>query len=432
MGRDDLVAIERSGVARPLGPASTLRLQARSGNYALLPGPEEVVFLRQEGDASRPCLIGGEIGTPGILCDVLSFIGRCNWRGELFVFSGTDQRSIYFDHGQVVGARSTVVRERLGEVLYRHGVLTREQVEQCSSATIEGRVRFGEAAVKLGFVTRERLFGLMARHVEEIAFGVMMVDAGAYYFLEGFDDAQLSSLEKLGVGELLREGVRRVHETRFFRARVPSEQHVPYRVAGHAPPTNDPLGVWAQIDGERSVADLCHVLRQGEFEVTRALFQLAQTGCVAVKAPRVAPREAVKIFNEATALVLRELDALDQGDSVRTQLASFVASRPALGRVLSGAGPADDGTLDADRVEQNLALAGAHAAKALGAQLYEYASYALFLARPHLHRVQAAPTRPRVSLRVTAMLEPIAPTGTRIEPKAASALKAPTETGKKK
>jgi len=369
--------------------------------------------MRQEGEQSRSCLVGGEVCSAGILCDVLSFIGRCSWRGELFVFHHNDQRSIYFDQGQVVGARSTVVRERLGEVLYRHGVLTREQVEQCSSATIEGRVRFGEAAVKLGLVTREQLFRLMARHVEEIVFGVLMVDSGAYYFLEGFDDAQLSSLEKLGVGELLREGVRRVHETRFFRARVPGEQHVPYRVAGHAPPAADPLGVYAKIDGEASVADLCHLLRQGEFEVTRALFQLVQSGCVAVRPPRIAPREAVKIFNEATALVLRELDALDQGDSVRSQLAQFVASRASLGRVLSGAGPADDGTLDADRVEQNVALAGggALAEQALAAQLYEYASYALFLARPHLHRVQTAPTssRPRVSLRVTAMLEPIAP-----------------------
>lgn len=371
--------------------------------------------MRQDGDASRPCLVGGEVRSPGILCDILSFIARCGWRGELFVFGGVDQRSIYFDQGQVVGARSTVVRERLGEVLYRHGVLTREQVEQCSSATIEGRVRFGEAAVKLGFVTRERLFRLMARHVEEIVFGVLMVDEGTYYFLEGFDDASLSSLEKLGVGDLLREGVRRVHETRFFRARIPSEQHVPYRVAGHAPPSPDPLGVYGAIDGERSVADLCHTLRQGEFEVTRALFQLVQGGSVAVRPPRVAPREAVNIFNEATALVLRELDALDHGDSVRTQLASFVASRPDLGRVLSGAGPADDGTLDAARVEQNVTLAGGGslAEQALAAQLYEYASYALFLARPHLHRVETAPvsSRPRVSLRVTTMLEPIAPEG---------------------
>jgi len=371
--------------------------------------------MRQDGDASRACLVGGEVRSAGILCDMLSFIGRCGWRGELFVFSGTDQRSIYFDHGQVVGARSTVVRERLGEVLYRHGVLTREQVEQCSSATIEGRVRFGEAAVKLGFVTRERLFHLMARHVEEIVYGVLMVDGGAYYFLEGFDDAVLSSLEKLGVGDLLREGVRRVHETRFFRVRIPSERHVPYRVAGHAPPAADPLGAYAATDGERSVADLCHALKQGEFELTRALFQLVQAGSVAIRPPRVAPREAVSIFNEATALVLRELDALDEGDSVRSQLGAFVASRPDLARVLAGAGPADDGTLDAARVEQNVALAGGGtlAEQALAAQLYEYASYALFLARPHLHRVQTAPasSRPRVSLRVTAMLEPIAPEG---------------------
>ena len=115
--------------------------------------------------------------------------------------------------------------------------------------------------------------------------------------------------------------------------------------------------------------------------------------------------------------MLRELDALDEGDEVRGQLQAFVFSKPTWAALLEGAGPADDGTLDAARVEKNASKMTKPDA-ALRTLLFEYASYALFLARPHLHRNQAPPpsTRRRVSVQVGAILEPLAPS-TRLTPK---------------
>lgn len=355
--------------------------------------------------------MGGEVQMAGILCDVVSFIGHCGWKGELVVFHESEHRSLWFDQGHVIGARSSVVRERLGEVLYRHGVLSREQVERCAEATIGGRLRFGEAAVKLGFVTREQLFRLMSRQIEEIAYGTLLVDRGTYWFLDGFDDSDVAALEKLPVGNLVREGVRRMHEARFFRTRIPSERHVPIRAPGRSHPENDPLGIWDAVDGHKSIADLCRALGEGDFEVTRSVFQLVQSGHIAIRPPRVMVKEAVRIFNEAMAIVLRELDAFDEGDEIRKMLAAFVKQRPLLTKLLSGAGPADDGTLDAAKVEANVAASNdpQHEEELLAAALYEYASYGLFVARPHLDRVQPTPSKRRVSLQVNAVLEPIAP-----------------------
>lgn len=409
--RDDEVSIDRSGGAKAQGQSALLRLQSRAGKFAMLPSPPSIVLMRRtDEDDPRACLMAGEVRTPGALCDLVAFVGQSEWRGELFVFQGADWRSIYFDQAHVVGARSTVVRERLGEVLYRHGVLTREQVDSCSDATLAGTQRFGEAAVKAGFVGREALFRSMARQVEEIVYGALLVESGAYYFLEGYDEAELSATSQLAVASLVREAVRRMHETRFFRRRIPSERHVPERVRAVTPPDVDPHGVFAAVDGERSVADLCRALGLGEFEVTRAIFQLTQSGHVSVRPPRVPPREAVALFNDAVSLVLRELDALDEGDEVRGSLAAFVASHPSWLALLDGAGPADDGTLDAARVERN--LGGAEGGeRTLRALLHEYASYALFLARPHLRRHQPSPpsNRKRLSLQVSAILEPLAP-----------------------
>jgi hypothetical protein len=367
-----------------------------------------------DGDDTRSCSLSGEVQSPGSLCDIVSFVAHTGRKGELVVVEAEATRSIFFEQGYVIGAQSTATKERLGEVLYRYGVLTREQVDLCSEETATGAMRFGEAAVRKGFLSREKLFGLMGRQTEEIFYGMVFVGAGVFYFLDGYDDAQLSSRHQLSVASLVREGVRRMHETRFFRARIPSEHYIPRRTEGLLPPESDPLGVFAATDGMSSLADLCRVLGQGEFEIARALFQLIQTGHVSMKPPRLDPAAIVAIYNGAISLLLRELDAMDEGDGVRAQLATYAAQSGVYPSLFAGAGPSDDGTLQATRVSENMAAApdATVADERLAAWLYQYASYALFLARPHLRRMeQARGGKTRISKRVTEMLEPIAPAG---------------------
>src|SRR3954470_20367768 len=247
--RADLVEIDAKGIARPVGETASLRLQGRQGRFAIQPAPSHMVVLRKVGAAKGPearaCMLSSEIRSPGALCDIIGFIGHAGWNGELLVLERSSSRSLYFDQAQVVGAQSTVQSERLGEVLYRYGILDQEQMTRCSDATANGPLRFGEAAVQFGFVTREKLFALAARQIEEIFYGVLLVSGGTFYFLDTFEEANLSIRQKLSVPTLIREGVRRMHETRYFRARIPSDQHVPAPSPGRAPPEADALQVYA-------------------------------------------------------------------------------------------------------------------------------------------------------------------------------------------
>ncbi len=415
-GRDDLVQIDASGVARPVGETARVRLQGRGGSFHVLPSPPDLVYMRRDagdGDA-RACLLSGEIRAPGALCDIASFLGQTGRKGELLVLDPGSSRSIYFDGGYVVAARSSLAAERLGEALLKYGVLDESRLAACRDATAQNPLRLGEAAVQLGFVTRDRLFGLLALQTQEIFHAALLAGSGGFYFLESFDEADLSVRHRLSVTDLVRDSVRRIHEGRFFRTRIPSSRHVPVAVAQPTPPEADLHAVHAALDGARSIADLGRVLGASEFDVTRAVFQLVQGGHAVITPPRLRVKEAVAVYNDAASLLLRELDATDEGDAVRLQLAARLATTP-LARVLEGAGPADDGRFDAERVAANVASRpDAHAVEeALAHWLHEHASYALFLARPHLRRAnesarQGAPAR-RVSQAVAGMLEPIAP-----------------------
>jgi hypothetical protein len=397
--RLELVRIDATGTAHPLGKTASQQLRARQGSFRLMPTPAHLVVLRHVGEDGKRdeqdgaiFRLAGEITVPGSLCDIVGLVGQAGWSGELLVLDGQTNRSIFFDRGHVIGAQSSSDVERIGEVLYRYGALSREQVHE-TARNVSPDLRFGEAAIRLGFLTRERLFQLMSKQTEEIVFAVLLVGDGMFYFLDSYDTTRLAARQNLQVSALLMEGVRRMDETRYFRERIPSELHVPDRAPGQPPPDEPELQkVFEAINGQRSVAEICRVVGQGEFEVTQVLFQLVQAGRVLIHAPRpTGPVAIVALFNQAIAMILEEVDAVGRGGEVRDQLSSFATGAGIYDALLRKAGPAVNGTLDADRITENIAvLVGPDQAEAMLAQwLYEYISFAMFVADPYVRQGEA-------------------------------------------
>jgi hypothetical protein len=72
--KDDLVSIA-GGRVEAIGPAASLRLQAREGLFHLLPAPAHLLLLRDaraDGEA-RSCRLAGELTAPGNIVDILGY-----------------------------------------------------------------------------------------------------------------------------------------------------------------------------------------------------------------------------------------------------------------------------------------------------------------------------------------------------------------------
>jgi hypothetical protein len=422
MGEDghDLVRVDGTGTAHPVGKVASQRMRARQGSFRLMPSPAHVVVMRRASGDARSAHEGavklcGEITSASALCDIVSMVGQMSWTGELAVYDGTTGRSMFFEHGAVVGAQSNAEGERLGEVLYRYGALTHAEVQEVAKS-VTGEVRFGEIAVRKGFVSREKLFQLMGRQVEEILYAVMRAETGMFYFMDRFDEARLAWRQNLSVSGLLMDAVRRMDEMRYFRERIPSAEHVPERVPERSRPSDEEVArVFEAIDGMRSVADICRAVGQGEFEVTRQVFQLVQAGCVIVRAPRpTGPAAIVALFNEAMKMVMREVDAVARGAEVRQHLASFATGAGIYDALFMRAGPQISGTLDENQIIENVAmLVGPEQAEAMLAQwLYDYVSFAIFIAEPVLREAatRAGAGAPGLAKSVAEIIAPLAPT----------------------
>jgi len=386
--RDELVRIDARGEAHPIGAVAGQRMRQRAGAYRVLPSPKHVVFMRYTGEDGRRdaedgavVRIAGEVTAPGALCDVLALLGQTGWRGELVVEDDDRVRSVFFDSGNVVGANTNVDDERIGSVLYRYGALDAEQRDRVVKLAQPGR-RFGEVALELGYLTREALYAHISKQIEEIVFATLTVADGTFFFLDGFEPARLVSHHTLSANALLMDGVTRMDELRYFRAKIPSGDHVPVRASGRGAAPDDYLKVFDAIDGVLSVEELGRTTGLGEFETTRALYALVQSHHVAVHPPRVSggPTALVSAANGALLDIFAAATGAGKADEVSESLASFAVGAGVYDHLFRGAGPDATGALDPDRVAHNAVIVagGADPQNILKQLLHEYVSFALF------------------------------------------------------
>jgi len=388
--RSELVRIDSRGEAHPIGHVASQRMRARAGAYRMLPAPAHVVFMRYTGedglrdDADGAVVrLSGEVTAAGALCDILALVAQTGWRGELVVLDGDDARSIFFEQGNVVGVVTNVEAERLGSVLYRFGAIGQEQHAQIASAT-QGGKRFGEAAIELGVLEYDQIYAYIARQIDEVVFATMTVGDGTFFFLDGFDESRLVSRHTVSANALLMDGVTRMDELRYFLQKIPSAEHIPFRVENRGTPPPDFQVVYSAIDGKQSVGELGRVTGLGEFETTKALYTLVQSQHVTIHQPRVTggPTSLVSAANGALRAILAAADNGGKAQEVRAHLASFTAGAGMYDILFRGAGPDRSGALNAETVAENsVAIAGdADQDNLLKQMLHEYVSFALFSA----------------------------------------------------
>ena len=392
--QEELVWINADGTIEPVGELAAKRLKSKQGGFRLLPTPEHVVFMRYTGQDGRRdaedgavVRIAGEITGPGTLCDVLALLGQTGWRGELNVRVGLDNRSVYVDAGNVVGARTNVEGEHLGRVLFRFGVIDEADYERVMARVREGEL-FGSAAVELGILERSQVYAYLGKQVEEIVVSLMRVADGMFCFLDGFDDADLAFRHNGSINSMLMDGVTQMDEMRYFAQRIPSNDYIPVRMPGKEPAEESLREVWQAIEGQSSVLELSRALNLGEFETTKSIFQLLQSKVVEMRPPAT-KGGAVEIVGAANAALLQihqEADSAGRGTVLRTNLESFADGIYEM--LFDGAGPYDNGSFDPVKVVRNaeMVAAGGSVERFLKEVLYDYVSFALFTASSMVRR----------------------------------------------
>jgi hypothetical protein len=143
------------------------------------------------------------------------------------VFARDDvQKLVFLDVGRPVFANSNLPHDRMGDLLYREGKITREQFARSREIVAGTGRRMGEILVEMGFLKRRELLPAVRRHVEDIIYSLFAWDSGTVTLAQG--DAAQDERIRLATHPtaLLFEGIRRKMDLPRLRARVGGDETV--------------------------------------------------------------------------------------------------------------------------------------------------------------------------------------------------------------
>ncbi|MBO6939089.1 MAG: DUF4388 domain-containing protein [Deltaproteobacteria bacterium] len=383
-----------------------LRLGRRAGDFelaAVLPGL--VFLLEKEGPKVA---MAGEILTRMTIMEIGNMIASAAWRGELHVI-GEHHRAMRFDQGALRGARSNSPDDRLGEVLFRAGVLSRAQVREIAEQ-VGPDSRFGELCVKGGYVDAGELYKYLQKQATDVFFNALIVDEGSYVFVMGdVETDDEGTTVHLPVQSLLMEGVQRIDEMALFRDKIPHADLCPQK----RPDAPDPkkldttaTRVLELCDGRRTIDDIARETGYGEFATTKAVYHLIQQKQVDLRTPSNvdpdATRALVVQFNDVLQDIFMAVATYGGLDQTRMTLDAWIQG--------SGYGPyfgegVDEfGAIDPERVVTALQdVESDHPLEALHQALHELAAFALFSATTALPRDQELTLARDVNTRLKAI-----------------------------
>jgi hypothetical protein len=325
--------------------------------------------------------------------EVVNIVATASWRGELTVLDGRTRRVLAIDQGALKYATSDHPDDRLGQVCYRHGVLSRTELDQLLRE-VGPEKRLGQLLLERGILSQEQLFSQLQRQIEQIFFSALLARGGHYVFSVPDEDAEPPAHSvHLPVTILLMEGVQRIDEMALFRERIPHDDLCPVPQPRAAQLTLDENAqlVLAYSDGQRTIEEISRETGLGHFMTIKALYGMIQQSGVILRPKKALDADAVKrlvtAFNDILRDIFMAVATYGGIDQTRTTLEAWIHGSgyaPVFGEEVE-----EDGCIDVNTVIASLKTTDAeNPMEALHQALHELAAFALFAATTTLPRDQ--------------------------------------------
>ncbi|MCP4231127.1 MAG: DUF4388 domain-containing protein [bacterium] len=217
------------------------------------------------------------------LPEVVQLIGIGKKTGKLTIECKRDGACFYFKDGIAVFAHPQYRKDKLGEVIIRSGVITREQLEtalnkQGKMAKIGIRPRIGTVLVDLGFLGEEDLIVFIENEIKDCIYRVLTEKKGKYEFLNDYDLSDRDVIASLSVENIILDAIREVDEWKEINSVLGDFDSV-YVIS--VDPEFDfgdfNMSEWkvvTLINGKRSINEITSVAKLNRLDVCKILIRL--------------------------------------------------------------------------------------------------------------------------------------------------------------
>jgi hypothetical protein len=135
-----------------------------------------------------------------------------DFTGRIVCRRAPAEKTLYFEEGRPVFATSNLPHDRMGDLLYREGKITRAQHARSRELVMESGRRMGEILVEKGFLKRRELLPAVRRHIEDIVYSLFGWHDGEFQVIAGAAaEAERIRLSRHPAALIL-EGVRRKYD----------------------------------------------------------------------------------------------------------------------------------------------------------------------------------------------------------------------------
>ena len=151
-------------------------------------------------------------------------------RGALLSEAGKVKRLVFFEGGDLVGARSSEPSERLGSILVETGRITKEQLAKAVTFIRSGQ-KLGQILVELDYLKGGEIEGFVRRQILDVACAMLTVKPTRLVFSERIE-VDAITLSPVSIGDVFLEAVNRLEDIQGFRQRVLIADCVPEQTEG--------------------------------------------------------------------------------------------------------------------------------------------------------------------------------------------------------
>lgn len=216
--------------------------------------------------------------------------------GALICETSEAKRLVFFEAGHIVGAKSDLVCEKLGEVMVAQGKITRAQLDEATRFIRSGQ-KLGQILVELGFLKSGEIEDYVRLQIIQIASAILLSTPERVVFSEVVP-IEAVTLSPVSIGDVFLEASRYLTDVDLYRENVLVDDYVlaqtedAVALAPGMNLTSEEGQVLDLVDGRNAVRDVLSHSGLAAEETVRLLIALHQSGILSLKGKRGSSDEA--------------------------------------------------------------------------------------------------------------------------------------------
>jgi hypothetical protein len=206
--------------------------------------------------------------------------------GALIAVTEGAKRLVFFERGYLVGAKSELAQERLGEVIVAEGGVSRQQLDDATRFIRSGR-KLGRILVELGYLKSGRIETYVRRQIVRIA-SAMLTSRSERLAFSKVIPIEAVTLSPVSIGDVFLDAAFHLTDIGLYREKLLLDDYVlaqtrdTLALAGHMKLSSDEAQVLDLVDERNTVGEILASSSLSEDRTLRLLLALRQSGIVAL------------------------------------------------------------------------------------------------------------------------------------------------------